>query len=162
MKSNVIKVIEGMGFAKIVDVYTADFYEPNSGSFLTFAVKEESDEDGIPRIMFYAYNVRLEFLGKYSLDQMMDEVETGLVFVPRKTAKKYLATISVRFDVPVDMTEVDAETYLEWVKANIQLSIGSSEMAAASKVAREDLLECLQGCSFEPYDIEIEKIKELE
>ena len=162
MKANVIKVIEDMGFKKFVDEYAADFYEPNSGSFLTFVVKEESDEDGIPRIMFYAYNTRLEFLGKYSLDQMMDEVETGLIFVPRKTDKQYLTTISVKFDIPVDMTEVDAKTYLEWVKANIQLSVGSSEMAAASKVARADLREFLQDCPFNYCDIEIEKIKELE
>lgn len=162
MKSNVIKVIEDMGFEKTVNEYVADFYQKCSGTFLTFVAKKESDEDNMSRIMFYAYNERLEFLGKYSLDQMMDAAETNLISVPRKTAKKYLATVSIRFNVPVDMTEVDAETYLKWVKANIQLSIGSSEMAVASNVAREDLIDCLEDCPFEHYDIEIEKIKELE
>lgn len=160
MKANVTKIIEDMGFKKSIDEYVADFYEPNSGNFLTFVVKEESDEDGIPRIMFYAHNERLEFLGKYSLDQMMDEAETNLIFVPRKSAKKYLATISLRFNVPVEMTEVDAETYLEWIKTNIQLSIGTSEIGVASKVAREDLREYLNDCPFSFYDFEVEKIRE--
>lgn len=109
------EIIKSMGFEfNEFGEYEAKFHDDGTGSLVTIVIREEPDNNSLPRLQFYGYDEHNNSLGSpCTLDQMMESYANHFLPIPKKSNKSYACYYDVTVQVPIDMKEVSQKDYYD-------------------------------------------------
>lgn len=150
------QIIEPLGFVHEGDNrWCAEVICPHTGNFLTVVADDtQTDEKGVPQILFSLCADNGETVNTLTLDQVLMAFDSGdLQKVPIKSHKIYVPVYNVCVQIPVDMGKVPQQIYDDLIRDGCMTERDIAERCAVNK-----LRDCFAQSPFNLIHFECENI----